>query len=98
MSEKIAIEIVYALPAEQDQVYLKVNPGTTALEALQQSGLIAKHQLDYTALQPGVFGQFIEWQDSLQDQDRLEIYRPLLGDPKEKRLRKVTRKLPRRCS
>ena len=98
MSEKIKVEVISALPQYQDRVILDVDVQISALSALQQSGLIEKHQLDVQHLQCGIFGRVIDWGDALQDQDRLEIYRPLLMDPREKRVSKVTRKLPRRCT
>ncbi len=98
MSEKIKIEIIYALPARQERLHLEVSRNATAWMALQQSGWIERHQLDVGQLRCGVFGRVMAWEDVLQDQDRLEIYRPLLADPRQKRLSKVTRKLPRRCT
>ncbi|MCX7122453.1 MAG: RnfH family protein [Gammaproteobacteria bacterium] len=97
MSEKITVEIIYALPQQQDRVFLDLEPNTSALSALQQSGLIEKHQLDWADLHCGIFGRGIDLQGILQDQDRLEIYRPLCQDPQARRISKVTRKLPRRC-
>ncbi len=97
MSEKIKIEIIYALPTQQDRLTLELPAGSTAAQALQQSGFIAKHHLDIQHLQCGVFSRLIPWEEPLQDQDRLELYRPLSSDPRQKRLSKVKRKLPRRC-
>ena len=98
MSKKIKVEVIYALPDDQDRVFLDLEQSTSALSALQQSRLIEKYHLDLKVVQCGVFGRVIDWQSALQDQDRLEIYRPLTMDPREKRVSKVTRKLPRRCS
>jgi putative ubiquitin-RnfH superfamily antitoxin RatB of RatAB toxin-antitoxin module len=97
MSEKISIEVIYALPDFQDRLWLDVHLGATAAFVLGQSGLIEKYGLDRGQVQLGVFGRVVPASAILQDGDRLEIYRPLIADPRQKRLTKVTRKLPRRC-
>ena len=93
----INIEMIYALPTKQERLHLQLSRGATARMAVQQSGWLELHQLDLQKLHCGVFGRLIDWDDVLQDQDRLEIYRPLILDPRQQRLSKVTRKLPRRC-
>ncbi|MGY1488232.1 RnfH family protein [Methylobacillus pratensis] len=104
MSVKLAIEVAYALPAKQLILKLEVEPGTTAIEAVRQSG-IAEHfsGLDIEASKLGIFGKAVAANTVLQAHDRVEIYRPLQADPKLARrnrvkqnaaARKVRRKAP----
>jgi len=84
--DRIRIEVAYALPEQQKIVALLVRPGTTAIEAVQQSGIAALfvgQDVDGAAL--GVFGHAVERDHVLHAGDRVEIYRPLLIDPKESR-------------
>jgi putative ubiquitin-RnfH superfamily antitoxin RatB of RatAB toxin-antitoxin module len=79
----INIEVVYALPDEQTLLKKEVPEGTTVLEGIQASGLLEKFPaLDVSAHKLGIFGK-------LTKQDRIEIYRPLIADPKEVRRRRA---------
>ena len=93
----IAVEVAYALPQKQKIIALLVEPGTSALEAVQRSG-IARYfpEIDPASAKMGIFGQAIgsKGQDSpggymLQEGDRVEIYRPLICDPKEARRKRA---------
>lgn len=82
--ETICIEVVYALPDEQTLVELEVAAGTTAGEAVQLSGIPARWpRVDTSRI--GVFGEHVDAGHVLEDGDRVEIYRPLVADPKEVR-------------
>lgn len=84
------IEIVYALPHQADVRKLQVNTPCTVNEAIQQSGILLQHTIDLT--QPntvGIFGQIVPLDRELIDNDRIEIYRPLMADPKEIRRRRA---------
>lgn len=82
--EAIRIEVVYALPGEQALVELEVAAGTTAGEAIDRSGISACWpQADTSRI--GVFGECVDASHVLEDGDRVEIYRPLVADPKEVR-------------
>lgn len=82
--EAIRIEVVYALPGEQTLVELEVAAGTTAGEAIHRSGIPARRpQADTSRI--GVFGERVDASHVLKDGDRVEIYRPLVADPKEVR-------------
>ena len=93
----IAVEVVYALPHKQKLIALTVPSGTTALEAVRQSG-ITEHfpDLDIKSADMGIFGQTLGTKGTqapalhtLKTGDRVEIYRPLLNDPKEVRRRRA---------
>ena len=94
----IDIEVVYALPDRQSIVKLTVPEGTTALAAAQQSGLDA--QFDDLSIgedsRLGIFGQLTALTQVLSDGDRVEIYRPLLADPKVVRKERAARAKARR--
>ena len=86
----IHVEVAYALPEQQKIIALRVTPGTTAIEAVRQSGIAALFVdegagLDVESAALGVFGHAVERDHVLHDGDRIEIYRPLLVDPKESR-------------
>ena len=87
MSDNISIEIAYALPDKQRIVKLHVPPGTTALEAVTLSKLdeVFGELVVGPDLKIGVWGKAISADRVLAAGERVEIYRPLLVDPKEVR-------------
>ena len=78
------IEVVYALPQRQEQVVLDLAPGSTVQDAIQASGL-PQRPLQIEIGRAGVWGRPVSPETRLRDLDRVEIYRPLLADPKEVR-------------
>jgi putative ubiquitin-RnfH superfamily antitoxin RatB of RatAB toxin-antitoxin module len=89
--EKMSIEVLYALPQRQDLVKLKLPLGTTVTQAVEASGLLQKHpDIELGKRNKlGVFGKLVKGDQVLRDQDRVEIYRPLLADPKEVRRKRA---------
>lgn len=86
MTEFVKVAVCYALPHRQDIIELKLSAGATASQAIAASGLQAKHpEIDLNAFKVGVFGKLIKLDSVLQEGDRVEIYRPLIADPKEVR-------------
>lgn len=82
----IKIEVAYARSDVQKIIALEVQAGTTILEAIQQSGILTDFpEIDLTKQKVGVFSQPRQLTDILYEGDRIEIYRPLLIDPKEAR-------------
>lgn len=80
------IEVVYALPERQEVVSLRLPPGSTARQAVAASGLLTRHpQIDLARNKLGIYAKLITPETPLRDRDRVEIYRPLLADPKEVR-------------
>ncbi len=90
---RFAVEIVYASPAEQVLLTLEVTPGTNVRQAIEQSG-IRKRFPDIDALRGkiGIFGKLVTPDTVLRVGDRVEIYRPLIADPKDARRQRVRRK------
>lgn len=79
----IEVEVAYATPARQKIIRLKVALGSTALEAVQQSNIRADFpEIELSQLSLGIFSKAIKPDTVLRDYDRVEIYRPLLADPK----------------
>jgi len=90
MTDKINIEVVYALPDEQTLFKKELPAGTTVNEAIQLSGLLEKYpELDLAAHKLGIFGKLTKADTVVRDKDRIEIYRPLIADPKEVRRRRA---------
>lgn len=95
--EMIAVEVAYALLDKQKILQLLVEPGTTAFQAAERSGITDVFpQIDLESADMGVFGQSLGTrglkppkQYVLQEGDRVEIYRPLVADPKEARRRRA---------
>lgn len=86
MNDQINIEVVYALPEEQVLLKLVVPDGTTVADAIKASGMLDKRpEIDLSANKLGIFGKLTKADAVLRDKDRIEIYRPLIADPKEVR-------------
>lgn len=86
MTVFIDVEVVYALSDNQVLKKLEVPVGTTVAHAIQQSGIIDQFpDIDLSRNSLGIFSQFVQSNTILQPRDRIEIYRPLIIDPKEAR-------------
>lgn len=86
MSSEILVEVAYALPQQQVIIPMKVAEGTTAEQAVQASGILKKFpEIDLAQNKLGIFGKLTKNDTVLRERDRVEIYRPLIADPKEVR-------------
>jgi uncharacterized protein len=86
MSSEMLVEVAYALPQQQVIIPVKVSEGTTAEQAVQASGILKKFpEIDLTQNKLGIFGKLAKNDTVLRERDRVEIYRPLVADPKEVR-------------
>lgn len=90
-SSMIKVEVAYALADQQKIIVLEVAEGCTALEAAQLSKIDSVFSgLDLQSAKMGVFGKAIKAAKyHLKEGDRVEIYRPLLADPKEVRRKRA---------
>ena len=80
------IEIIYALADEQKLIALKVAEHCTVDQALRQSGIFKLYpELSIETIQVGIFSRPVDLSYVLRENDRIEIYRPLIIDPKEAR-------------
>jgi hypothetical protein len=82
----IGIELAFGIDDRQDLLSLRVADGTTVRDAIEQSE-IAKHfpEFDVDRMAAGIWGRPVDRQHRLKDGDRLELYRPLVMDPREAR-------------
>lgn len=86
MAEQIRVEVVYALPDKQEILALKLPTGSTVREAIDRSGILQKYpEIDPEKNKLGIFAKLTKPEAVLRDRDRVEIYRPLIADPKEVR-------------
>lgn len=86
MAETIHVEVVYARPERQEVANLSLPAGSTAGQAIEASGLLTKHpEIDLTRNKLGIYAKLAKPDTVLRDRDRVEIYRPLIADPKEVR-------------
>jgi putative ubiquitin-RnfH superfamily antitoxin RatB of RatAB toxin-antitoxin module len=85
-AEPITVEVAYARPEEQRIVSLEVMPGTTLRQAIEQSGILEHFtEIDLSNAKVGIFGKLKKLDETLRAGDRVEIYRPLIADPKQVR-------------
>ena len=90
MPDKIMIEVAYALPKKQIIIPVLVPKGVSVKEAIELSGVLAKFEdIDLATSQVGIFGKVTTLDKTLRNHDRIEIYRPLVADPKEIRRKRV---------
>jgi putative ubiquitin-RnfH superfamily antitoxin RatB of RatAB toxin-antitoxin module len=88
----INVEVAYALPTEQKIIVLQVEEGTTVYDAVVRSRIAELYQqIDINSDPMGIFSRAIKdpKAEVLRDGDRVEIYRPLIADPKEVRARRA---------
>lgn len=79
----ITIEVAYALPHQQLIIPVQLPENTTAEQAIIASGIQKKFpEIDLKVNQIGVFGKLARLDSPLRHMDRVEIYRPLIADPK----------------
>jgi putative ubiquitin-RnfH superfamily antitoxin RatB of RatAB toxin-antitoxin module len=86
MSTQIHVEVVYASPARQKAVKVGLREGGSEREAIEQSGLLEEFpEIDLDKNKFGIWNKLAKADATLRDKDRVEIYRPLIADPKEVR-------------
>jgi len=86
INKPIKVEVLYALPYEQTLLEVEVPQGTTLADAVKISGILEKHpEIDLANCKAGIFSKLSKLDAVLRDKDRVELYRPLIADPKEVR-------------
>ena len=94
----IKVEVIYALPDVQPLMQAQLQEGATVEDAIRASGVLeAFPEIDLAKNKVGIFSKLVKLDDVVRDKDRVEIYRPLIADPKEVRRKraeegKVTKK------
>lgn len=98
MAKLISIQIAYATPEKQVVIPLNIDENTCVIDAISLSGVLDQFpKIDKYAMKVGVFYQLIDVQNyQLKSGDRLEIYRPLIIDPKTARIAKADKKRGRK--
>lgn len=88
--ELIPVQVVYAKPEEQWLHDLQVPADATVEEVIRQSGVLQHFpEIDLSKNKVGVFGKLTTLKATLNPGDRVEIYRPLIADPKEARKKRA---------
>lgn len=86
MPETISVEVVYPLPQKQEIFTVRLAAGASLRQAIEASGVLQKYpEIDLSKNKLGVFAKMAKPDAVLRDKDRVEIYRPLIADPKEVR-------------
>jgi putative ubiquitin-RnfH superfamily antitoxin RatB of RatAB toxin-antitoxin module len=89
----IRVQICYAKPDKQILRELEVATGANIQQAIMQSGILRDtSELDLTVCRVGIFGKLKSLDTVLHDQDRIEIYRALIADPKDSRRKRADKK------
>jgi hypothetical protein len=90
MSARLTVEVCYALAGAQTLITVELPAGATLRQAIDASGILQRFpSIDLNTQKVGVFGKLKPLDTVLADHDRVEIYRPLLVDPKVSRQRRV---------
>ena len=91
----ISVTVVYALPEIATEIEVKLRAGATVAETLERSGIAARHpEANLGECPVGIFGKRVDRQSIVADGDRVELYRPLIADPKESRRKRAKRPQP----
>lgn len=92
-AERILVQVCYATAVHEYFRELNVEAGATIAQAIEQSGVLVDIPGIDLALQPvGLYGKKKPLDTVLREHDRIEIYRPLVADPKESRRRRAEKK------
>lgn len=87
----IRVEVAYALPHQQVLLQLGLPQGITVESAILQSGVLNQFpEIDLAKNKVGIFSKLVALNTVLRDRDRVEIYRPLMADPKEVRRQRAS--------
>ena len=86
------VEVVFALPGEATVIPVVINTGSTIADAIRASGIQQLFpEIDIDSCRVGIFSRIKSPDDVVCEGDRIEIYRPLIADPKEARRRRAIR-------
>jgi len=92
VSPDIQVEVAYALPEKQYVRPVRLAEGSTVEQAIIASGLLAlRPDIDLKKNKVGIYSRPVKLSDKVNDGDRVEIYRPLIADPKELRRQRAER-------
>jgi len=84
------VELIYALLSEQKILTLKVEEDSNIEDVINYSGILSDYpEIDLSQNKVGIFNQIKRLDQEVKDGDRIEIYRGLIANPKEKRLQRA---------
>lgn len=90
LQEQLTIEVVYGTPTRQEIISCIVEPNTSLEQAILASGIVDEFpEIDLSVNNVGIWNRAAKLTDIVKDLDRIEVYRPLLADPKEVRKRRA---------
>ena len=93
MAEALHVSLCYATPTREFLRDLNVAPGTTIGQAIAASGILAEvPEIDLAVHLVGIFGKKKALDTVLREDDRIEVYRALVADPKDSRRRRAVNK------
>jgi putative ubiquitin-RnfH superfamily antitoxin RatB of RatAB toxin-antitoxin module len=93
MAELVQVSVCYATPQRQFIHPMQVEQGTTIAQAIERSGVLAEFPEINLATQPvGIYAKKKTLDTVLRERDRIEIYRPLVADPKDSRRTRAAKK------
>ena len=82
-NSQISVEVLYALPREQTLLRVDIPKGATVADAIKISGVLNKYpEIDLATNKVGIFSKLSKLDIVVRERDRIEIYRPLIADPK----------------
>ncbi|MCU0833450.1 MAG: RnfH family protein [Chromatiaceae bacterium] len=88
--KRIAVEVAYVGEHDQALLAVEADAGLTAREAVERSGILRRFpEIDLGKIKMGIFGKLAKPDQVLESGDRVEIYRPLIADPKETRKKRA---------
>ncbi|EHQ52408.1 hypothetical protein ECTPHS_06937 [Ectothiorhodospira sp. PHS-1] len=88
--ERLRVEVAYARSDQQWVLEVSLPQGATVEDAIRQSGILDKvPEIDLTVNKVGVYGKLAKLNAVLNQRDRVEIYRPLIADPKQVRKKRA---------
>jgi len=95
----VCVEVVYGVVDQQTIVKLELDSASTVRQAIDASGILQTHpEIELERARVGIWSKLVALEDGLMDGDRIEIYRPLIADPKAVRRRRAREAKPRKRS
>jgi uncharacterized protein len=89
-TDKFEVDVVYALPHQQKIISVAVEPGTRFIEAVHLSQMVSFFpEIDLDTVKLGTFSRQVKHDDVIEPGQRVEIYRPLIADPKDVRRKRA---------
>lgn len=86
----IVVEVVYGTPAKQTLLEVSVEEGATVTSTIEASGILQQYpEIDLASTKVGIWNRVVRPTVTVKNGDRIEIYRPLVADPKEVRKRRA---------